>query len=118
MIAFLHDVSDIFVSWTRIWGETDYNILSGTGLLCILLMWVYSRILIFGEVIYMTLVVPCFMGGSYVLAFFSFLLGCLWVLNIYWFIMMLKILVNVLFYNQVEDTLNKIVEEEDDRKSK
>ena len=114
VICFLHDVSDIFVSWTRIWGESNYNILTGTGLISILLTWVYTRILVFGEIIYMTMTVPCFMGASYILAFFSFLLSCLWVLNAYWFIMMCKILVNVVLYNKVEDTQNKIVDDEDE----
>ena len=62
VVAFLHDLSDIFVSWARIWGETNYNILAGTGLISILLTWFYTRILIFGEVIYLINEVPCYMG--------------------------------------------------------
>ena len=104
VVCFLHDVSDIFVSWTRVWGETKYNILTGTGLISILLIWVYTRVLIFGELIYTAFIIPTNLGPPYIIPFFCFLLGCLWILNVYWFIMMLKILVNVVLYNRVEDT--------------
>ena len=44
VVAFLHDFTDIFVSWTRIWAETDYKRVTAYSFLFAQVVWSYMRV--------------------------------------------------------------------------
>ena len=52
LIMFLHDWSDIWSPFTKIWVETDYKKLTVFGAAMTWITWVYSRIIIFPQIIY------------------------------------------------------------------
>ena len=46
-VAFLHNMADVAISWTRMWGETDKQKLAGYSFLTATFVWAYTRIYVF-----------------------------------------------------------------------
>jgi hypothetical protein len=107
VIAFLHNVCDIFIGITRIFSETEYRkILTGT-FICALTVWFYTKLWVFPQCIYVvTYRVHVYMVSEYLPPIFCFLLSCLLVLHVYWFVLCLGILYKGLFKGIGEDTIN------------
>lgn len=47
VIAYLHDIGDIFVTFTRIWSETNYKKTTGVFFALTILIWMYTRLYMF-----------------------------------------------------------------------
>lgn len=52
VIAFLHDLADIGIAWTRSWAESEYKKMAGYSFAVTLAAWFYTRILVLPQLIY------------------------------------------------------------------
>ena len=103
-VTFLHNWADVTTSFTRIWSETKY--LKMVGLPCFLLtvvLWFYSRIYVFGKLIYSYINLEIYVKSPLMQPTFAFLLFCLFVLHVYWFGLFLKMIANALTKKNLED---------------
>lgn len=108
VIAVVHDISDIFVCFTRIFAETDYKKVTGYSFFMALVSWAYSRLFLLPYIIYAIYTVPVHAVSPILKPIFVFLLCCLLILHIYWFILCCNIMLNYLTFNVTEDLQNKI----------
>ena len=46
-VAFLHNMADVTLSWTRMWGETDKQNLAGFSFITATFVWAYTRLYVF-----------------------------------------------------------------------
>lgn len=112
-VTFLHNWADICISWSRMWGETIYyNGLAKYSFVLSQFVWIYSRIYVFGKLIIVCMSVEVFVVSSWLQPTFGFLLGCLYILHIYWVVLMLKIILRAFFENKLEDTINNVKKNE------
>lgn len=109
VIAYLHDITDIFVTCTRIFSETNFKKTTGALLCWTIIVWVYTRLYVFFQCIYIVTWRLQINGVSpYLKPIFSFLLQCLFILHIYWFFLCLKISFSFIKTGKNEDLANKI----------
>jgi hypothetical protein len=110
VVLLLHDSSDIFIGFSRIFSETKYSKTCATCFTIALLIFAYTRLIIFPYLIYVsTIKIPVFAVSPYLQPIFGFLMICLFILHIYWYILCLKILGNFFTKGGVtEDLQNKI----------
>ena len=107
-VAFLHNWADVVVSWTRVWGETEYKNIGGYSFVIAQIIWFYTRIYVFPQLIYAsTLSLEVYTYSSWIIAIFGGLLWCLYILHVYWFALMQGILLNFFLKGVAEDTVNK-----------
>jgi hypothetical protein len=109
VVAYIHDIGDIFVSWTRIWAESEYKRTTGYSFVLTILVWIYTRLIMFPMCIYVsTYKLEVYAGSPYIKPIFGFLMGCLYILHVYWFILCCRILMNFCKTNSTDDLQNKI----------
>lgn len=108
VIAIVHDISDILVTFTRIFAESEYKKTTGSIFMLTLISWVYSRLVLLPYVIYVIWYVPVFSGSPNLKPIFIFLLVCLFGLHIYWFVLCSKIMLNFFTLGVTEDLQNKM----------
>ena len=108
VIAIVHDISDILVSFTRIFAESEYKKTTGTIFMLTLISWAYSRLFVLPYIIYVIIEVPVFGVSAYIKPIFVFLLLCLMGLHIYWFVLCSKIMLNFFTLGVTEDLQNKM----------
>ena len=108
VIAMLHDISDILVSLTRIFAESEYKKTTAITFTITLISWAYSRLYVLPFIIYVIWEVPVFSASPYLKPIFIFLLLCLQGLHIYWFILCSQILMNIFTLGVTEDLQNKM----------
>jgi ceramide synthetase len=107
-VAFLHNWADVVVSWTRVWAETEYKSIAGYSFVIAQIIWFYTRIYVFPQLIYAsTLSLEVYTYSPWIIAIFGGLLWCLYILHIYWFTLMQVILLNFFIKGVAEDTVNK-----------
>ena len=107
-VAFLHNWADVVVSWTRVWAETEYKSSAGYSFVIAQIIWFYTRIYVFPQLIYAsTLSLEVYTYSSWIIAIFGGLLWCLYILHVYWFALMQGILLNFFLKGVAEDTVNK-----------
>lgn len=107
-VAFLHNWADVVVSWTRVWAETEYKSIAGYSFVIAQIIWFYTRIYVFPQLIYAsTLSLEVYTYSSWIIAIFGGLLWCLYILHVYWFALMQGILLNFFLKGVAEDTVNK-----------
>jgi len=95
VVAFIHDLSDVFITWTRVWSETNIKWMTMHSFYVMICAWIYTRILVFPYVIYVSTVKLEVYGKSpYMQPIFGMLLGSLFLLHIYWLYFLIKILFN------------------------
>jgi hypothetical protein len=120
VVVFLHDSTDVLVSWTRIWAETPHARVTAYSFVSAQVMWTYMRVYWLWQCIYVSTVkLEVYSASSYMQPIFGFLLTCLLVLHIYWQYLMIGILFNYVKKGVAEDTVNnvKIVVDADARGS-
>lgn len=103
-VTFLHNWADMTTSLTRIWSETKY--VKKVAFPCFIFtvfLWFYSRIFVFGKLIYSYMYFDIYVKSPYMQPTFAFLLFCLLVLHVYWFGLFMKMIANALFKNKLED---------------
>jgi len=104
VIALIHDISDIFITWTRAWGESEWKKVIGVSFLLTLAVWVYTRLVVFPSCVYIaTFKLEIYTISPYIMPIFGFLLSCLFVLHIYWFGLMIRILISLVAKGETED---------------
>ena len=104
LVAFVHDVSDIFVCLSRTFGESEFKTPSYVFYCCLLISWLYTRLGVFPMIIYYSCIkLEVYAASAYVQPIFGFLLSCLFFLHIYWFILLLRILYYVIKKGERED---------------
>lgn len=107
-VAFLHNWADVFVSFTRIWSESVYSRMTAYFFILAQIVWFYSRIYVFPQLIYAsTVYLEVYTHSPYIQPIFGGLLTCLFILHIYWFILMQNILLTYFRKGVAEDTVNK-----------
>lgn len=108
VIAYIHDVADIGVTWTRAWSESKYGLFTAISFIITLVFWFYTRLLMLPWCIYMaTVKLEVYVYSPYVQPIFGFLLTCLFCLHIYWFILCVRIVLNFFEKGEAEDLQNK-----------
>lgn len=108
VISVLHDFADIFVSFTRVFGESDYKNITGYSFLVALIAWAYTRLYVLPQMIYVIWYLPVYSASPNLKPIFIFLLLCLLVLHIYWFILCCKIMYFIVTLGVTEDLQNKM----------
>lgn len=85
IIMFLHDWADIPTGFTRCFSETTFTNLSILNAVLMLVSWLYTRLIIFPQVIYATSL-DTFEGRDNTFQYFTTtMLTCLLILHFYWF---------------------------------
>lgn len=108
VIAFIHDIADIGVTWTRAWAESQYKPLAAYSFVLTLVAWFYTRLMMLPWCIYIACVkLEIYAASPYIQPIFGFLLTCLFVLHIYWFLLCIRILFNFFFKGIAEDLQNR-----------
>ncbi|CDW86361.1 longevity-assurance family protein [Stylonychia lemnae] len=108
VIAYIHDIGDIGVTWTRSWSESNYKLTTAISFVFTLVAWFYTRLTMLPWCIYVaTIKLEVYTISPYIQPIFGFLLTCLFVLHIYWFILCLRILLNFIDKGEAEDLQNR-----------
>lgn len=111
VVLILHDSSDIFIGFARTLSETRFRIFAVISFAISLVIWGYMRLIIFPYVIYVSTVkLRVFTVSPYIQPIFGFLMSCLFMMHVYWYILCLKIMFNVIFKGKDDDLQNKIPE--------
>lgn len=85
VVAYIHDFTDIFISWTRVWAETECKKVTAISFFIGQIVWSYMRIYWLFQCIYVSTVrLEVYVLSPYVQPIFGFLLSCLLTLHIYW----------------------------------
>ena len=109
VVAFLHDFADVFISWTRIWAETEYAAVTAYSFAVAQVVWFYMRVIWLSQCIYVsTMRLEVYAISPYVQPIFGFLLACLLCLHIYWQYVMIGILLTYAKKGVAEDTVNDL----------
>lgn len=112
-VTFLHNWADICISWCRMWGETEYyNSIAKYSFILSQLMWMYTRLYIFGRLIIVCMSIEVYAVSSWLQPTFGFLLISLYILHVYWITLMLKITFKAFFESKLEDTINNVKKNE------
>lgn len=108
VIAFIHDIADVGVCWTRIWSESTYKKTTAISFILTLVAWFYTRLTMLPWCIYVaTIKLEVYACSPYVQPIFGFLLTCLFCLHIYWFVLCINILISFAESGETEDLQNK-----------
>lgn len=91
VIAYLHDMADIWVTLLRIWGESVYQKFVLPTYIMTVLTWAYSRVIVLPYIIYLIYTIPKFAVSPYIAPIFIFLLSCLVVMHVYWLALIIRI---------------------------
>ena len=116
LIAFLHDIADVFVVTSRFLNCIGWDKTTAVVYIGLITSWCYTRVIILPFFLYTILNTMRLPENE---AFFPWLccectfLSILQVLNIYWFFMLVGIGVKLVTKGKIVDTVNKI---EDDSK--
>ena len=95
VIALIHDIGDIGVTWTRSWSESNHKYVTAYSFILTLVAWLYTRLTMLPWCIYVaTFKLEVYTISPYVQPIFGFLLTCLFCLHIYWFWLCIKIVLN------------------------
>jgi hypothetical protein len=102
--AFLHDIADIFVNHAKIWGETGHDVLGGIGMLMLMTVWFYTRLMVLPYCMY-----TIYHGepiGKYCREFIVYFLACMLLLHAFWFSIFVKMITKFLKEGVAEDLQN------------
>jgi hypothetical protein len=85
VIAYLHDLTDIFVSSTKMVAETEFKVTTVVVFITNMTLWFYIRLIVFPYLIYTCYITPIDFGHWCILPIYIYLLSCLFLLHIFWF---------------------------------
>jgi hypothetical protein len=66
IVAYLHDIADVGVSFTRIWSESIYKKTTAISFILTQFVWFHTRIYVLGYIIFKTFTIPCYPVGTYI----------------------------------------------------
>lgn len=91
LILYSHDISDAFVSFSRALVDTNMNKLAFCCYLCLMITWVYTRLIIFPfDLIRMSCYTNPMIHEMYGIGILGAMVHVLVILHIYWFILLVK----------------------------
>lgn len=106
-VAFLHNLGDLCVAITRFWSETRVKPVTAVWLVTAVIVWFYTRIYVFPQLIWASCVdLEIYLAVPVLIPLFGGLMTCLFLLHIYWFILMMRILATAFLKGKLEDTVN------------
>lgn len=92
VIAFLHDIADIFGNSSKALSDTKYQVTTAVYFVGLHMpVWFYTRCLVLPYMISKAFYMRPPQLNPMVIPFFSYLLCCMFVLHVYWFYLFLKI---------------------------
>lgn len=107
VIAYLHDIADIGVGWTRTFAESEFPNVAGYSFAVTVAAWFYTRLIVFPHIIYVvTMHQEVYMKSPYVIPIFGVLLSCLVLLHFYWWVLCMRILISFIKTGKSEDTIS------------
>ena len=53
-VALIHDIPDVFIAWTRAWGESEYKSVGGYSFAISLVIFLYTRLILLPYAIYVS----------------------------------------------------------------
>jgi len=105
MILFVNDVSDAFVSYTRVFVDTIYSKIALVFYVFLMFSWVYMRLIVFP---FELLRVSCYQNPKideiYGIGILGSMAHALVALNIYWFILLVNMGLRFLRTKETMDT--------------
>lgn len=111
-VALLHDLADIFVGFTKMFVETNYKMGAYISMGSVMVIWLYTRVLIFPTMIWKCWfrkdIMPEYPFNRY---FLCVLMLCMWILHCFWFTVFIKMIQNAK-KGKIEDIQNKAKIEE------
>ena len=110
VISLIHDISDVMICVCRFFGESVFKTATGVSVIVMLISWIYTRTIVFAQIIYAIWQVPVYMNDELSVFCFETLLTVLWVLNLYWAFLIADVVFNVILKGNTEDLQNKVVE--------
>lgn len=111
IIMFLHDWADIPTAAVRCWTETKYTNIAVASAVSMAVVWLYSRLFIFPQIIYQIMHVEVYEGQfPIVLQFCGFMLIALQVLHFYWFYVLYLSFAKYFKKGQIDDLQKKVVD--------
>jgi hypothetical protein len=109
VVSLLHDVTDVTITWTRVWAETRHSAVAGVSFLFAQFTWAYFRVYWLGMCIYVTTIkLEIYTASPYMQPSFGFMMACLLTLHIYWQYLMVGILFNYAKKGVAEDTISDV----------
>jgi hypothetical protein len=109
IITFIHDLADLTTGLVKAGAETKFKNQTALIFVIHMVIWFYSRMVVFPWVIYTLHVTPVDMGSKYSMPIFNFFLSCLFMLHCYWFKLFCKMLGRFVSSGVAEDIQSKTV---------
>ena len=118
VIAFLHDIADIFTSLIKVMAETKYIHKTAQFFPVCMLIWFYTRIFLLPQFIYTLYTEDSIEFHSPLIRYYlCFMLLCLTILHCHWFLMFCRIYKKFLDFGIAEDEQEKTEISSDDDSS-
>ena len=94
VVMYLHDIADVFTQFVRCWCETTFTTMTLLNALGMTASWFYTRLLVLPYIIYLHFSVgDIYHGKNFItLKFLTAHLCILFVLHLFWFGRMLKVI--------------------------
>lgn len=111
VIAFQHDIADVFSHATKFFTETNYRNCTVVIFLSNMVVWFYTRNILLPYYIYIISTEPMQAladVSGFVKPFFCYLLGCMALLHYYWFAMFMLLLRKYASSGSTEDQMSKV----------
>lgn len=109
VIAFLHDIADIFVGGARICNSTSKDGISMIFFACLLVSWVWTRIILLPQIIYRIFMEDWDYRCRLFCQTNGFFLVVLQFMHIYWLILLVKMALNKVMHGKIDDIQNQPV---------
>ena len=120
-IAFLHDIADVTTNVMKTLSESRFKKESAITFVLHMTIWFWTRLIVLPYLIFLIFTQAprdvFSSGAEIVIPFFCYLLGCMFMLHIYWFSMFVRLLNKYMYQGVVEDEQNKTEFIENKKKS-
>ena len=107
VIALLHDIADVTTGIVKCLAETKFSNATAIFFVTHMGIWAYTRLIILPWMIYMIWITPVDMGHPVCIPAFVYLLGCMFLLHCYWFMLFCKLLKKYVKSGSTEDEQSK-----------
>jgi hypothetical protein len=116
VIALIHDIADITTGIVKALAETRFGNAAAVSFVIHMMLWFYTRLLLLPWSIYKIWVSDVDLGHAIVMPTFCYLLGCMFLLHCYWFMLFAKLLKKYTQTGSTEDTQSatKLVSKKED----
>ena len=109
-VSFLHAASDFLGMLTKAFGESRFGKTTATLFVIEILIWFYTRLLVFPWIAWVAATQDIDMGHWLILPFFGYGLFCLVFMHAYWFNLFIQILIHYIKKGETDDKIEADVE--------